>query len=202
MAALERYDRDDPNFDKKSAKIAEKRMLWANELCKGDVLDIGCGYGYLAGLCNDNDKVISYYGLDYNKDVIMEIERIYNNDKCKFMIYDIRNEILVYKANTIVCTEFIEHVEKPVQIKLLKEIKEIFDNQGHGLLIGSTPMQPTEGPNKAGNHYHVWEHTYESFKEMVESVFEHDGYDISLIRRYDCGHCIFFEVEKNDGIND
>ena len=193
--ALERYDRHNPSFDKRSAKIAERRLEWANKRCEGNVLDIGCGFGYLAELNYENDKVTSYLGLDYNEAAIAKAERFNNNDECQFRLYDTRNEKIIYKADTIVCTEFLEHIEKPIQIKLLKEIRDIFDKQKNGLLVGSTPMQPNEGPNPSGNHYHVWEHTFESFKEMIESIFN-NNYDIKLIKKYDCGHCIFFEVEK------
>ena len=55
MTAKERYDRDDKLFDGTSKINAEKRMRCAIDNCKGNnILEIGCGLGYLSGLIKDN----------------------------------------------------------------------------------------------------------------------------------------------------
>jgi len=198
MVALERYDRDNPTFDGLSARNAEARTRKVVDMCHGDVLDIGCGYGYLADFLKDKEDVKEYYGFDYGEEVITMNKGRFTSNKINFKCVNIKEEklfnIVPIAPNVIICNEFIEHIEKEYQEEMLKQIKQQFDLQGFGKLIGTTPKQPKEGPNPAGNHYHVWEHTYNSMKEMLEQIFD-KGYEIKMDVWF--GNATYFEVTKN-----
>lgn len=197
MTALERYDRGNPNFGGSSARNAEARTKRVANICRGIVLDIGCGLGYLADYIKDREEVKRYYGLDYGGQTIKENKARFRGDKIHFECMDITKQSLFtalpIAPDIIVCNEFLEHIEKPYQEELLKQIKGQFDLQGYGKLVGTTPKQPTEGPNKKGNHYHVWEHTYDSLKEMFDKVFG-DSYEILIDVWF--GNASHFEVTK------
>ena len=201
MTALERYDKDNHAFDKLSAKNAEARTKKVVDKCKGVVLDIGCGYGYLADYMIDKVDVKEYYGIDYCEEAINKNKVIMEKyDKINFIQMDLTKDELFSKLtinpDVIICNEFIEHIYKPYQKKMLMQIKEKFDEQGYGVLIGTTPKQKEEGPNNKGNHYHVWEHTHDTLKKMLENIFD-EKYDIELDVWF--GNATYFEVRKKKG---
>jgi len=195
--ALERYDRN-MHFNDEVINNMEERIKVFNMLVKGNIVDIGCGCGYSGELINNNNSVIRYLGLDYDKDTIKENIMKFGSKKVEFKHFDINKDVLDFDFNidVFLCIEFMEHIEKNVQISLLNKIKDVFDKQGYGRFVGTTPMVQKEGKSSV-NEYHLYEHTFESFNVMVKNIFPRkENYKIFCERRYNWGHYIFFDIRK------
>ena len=92
------------------------------KLCKGDILDVGCGTGTLADFYKGN-----YFGCDISK-VAIKMAKEIRNKEAHFFVFDFcsPNDEITGKYDTIVLAEFLEHIEDdPIVLKnLLKLSKE------------------------------------------------------------------------------
>lgn len=119
----------------------------------GNVLDIGAGSGMFVNYYKDKEGVISVRRLDK-----------YEDEEKQNEVWQVPQEING-NYDTIVSTEFIEHITEEHLDMLLANIKNILKKGG--LFIGSTPN--VDKPS--GNPFHLKEYNVESLKEKLEKYF-------------------------------
>lgn len=113
-----------------------KRYEYAYKKIKGNVLDVGCGFGYGTSILSKSTRIQRVYGIDICQETIKYAKDIYENNNCKFINGNI--ERLPFPNNTfdyIISFENIEHVEN--YNYALNEIKRTL--KPNGILILSTP---------------------------------------------------------------
>lgn len=118
------YDSTFENYDhwKKHYSLSHYYFLWtviADRITRSKVepviLDIGCGPGQLASMLKDKG-VKKYLGIDFSSKRIVQAKKVCPEfefrDEDVFMT-KLFNE---YEYNTVLCTEFLEHVENDVEV--------------------------------------------------------------------------------------
>lgn len=129
------------------------------EHIKGDVLDIGSGAGMFIQEYAKGSAVKSVVAVDKFDGERLQHEKVEN----------IVSKALDFKTdkkfNTIVSTEFIEHITKEDFLKLLENIKGMLKDDG--LFIGSTPnkIRPTT------NQFHLYEYTLGELADILKAHF-------------------------------
>lgn len=113
--------------------VDEKRVQFVSELCRGKVLDIGCGDGVLAGYCG------SYLGLDFSEAAI-DLARKRNHGS-EFLLYDfladVGDDLPDGPWDTIVLGELLEHIDGGAQTMLFRKIKAVLADAG--TVVATTP---------------------------------------------------------------
>jgi 2-polyprenyl-3-methyl-5-hydroxy-6-metoxy-1,4-benzoquinol methylase len=170
--AKERYEADDP-FD-----AHEYFRLYASIIVsqvKGDVLDLGCGHGYLTEMIAREKAVQSVVGIDKISDFRCK------HPKVSYLTADITQlRDLPKRFDTIVSTEFIEHISPCDLENLLSLVKEHL--APGGAFIGSTP----NGRYPSGDPYHSIEYTESTIRVLLERFF--DNVEVKPLR----GGCLIF----------
>lgn len=126
----------------------------------GNVLDIGAGAGMFVKEYSKKEEVNAVFCLDKYTDELQETVNIVKlNWKCgdelpKDIVFD-----------TVVSTEFIEHIEREQLEPLLEDIKNALKE--NGVFVGSTPNKqvPTTNP------YHLYEYTLQELTEIFKQYF-------------------------------
>lgn len=175
-----------PNAHERSTEITHKenpnqqRYDWAyyNALMPyitGNVLDIGAGAGMFVKEYSKKEEVNTVTCLDKYTEELPELDKVTRIDwVCPQELPKITVDLeLVYggsvpidkKFNTIVSTEFIEHIEREQLEPLLEQIRE--NLLIGGVFVGSTPNKqvPTTNP------YHLYEYTLQELTEIFEQYF-------------------------------
>lgn len=116
---------------------------------KGDVLDIGSGEGLF---------------VDFYKDNTTSVKMLDKFDNGRNEIWHI-GEKIEGKYDTIVSTEFIEHITENELDNLLTNIKDLLKENGK--FIGSTPNVD----NPSGNPFHLREYNIPQLKEKLQNYF-------------------------------
>lgn len=137
----------------------------------GDVLDIGAGALMFVKDYINNPGVKSVLAIDKFD------EEAYETDKLTKVTWVCPEELPEGKFDTIVSTEFVEHIERDQLEPLLEQIKPRLT----GKFIGSTPNKkvPTTNP------YHLYEYTLEELRDILEKYFgsvhvEDTGYNCTV----------------------
>jgi len=161
-----------PNAHERSTEITHKenpnqeRYDWAyyNALMPyiaGNVLDIGAGAGMFVKEYLKKDEVKQILCVD------KYIEQLQGLDKVEAVIeWQAGNEIGYNNYfDTVVSTEFIEHIEREQLEPLLENINKVLKDGG--VFVGSTPNKqvPTTNP------YHLYEYTLPELTEIFKKYF-------------------------------
>lgn len=133
-------------------------------LCKGKVLDIGAGHGYLSRAAAEKDEVTSVLATDRHYD-----ERLAQKH-AKLTMAKLDTQALIQRNfgafDTIVASEHIEHLPESVHAPLLEFIL------GHlapgGLFLGSMPDVAN-----SGNPFHLREYRAEEWRQVLSKYFQH-----------------------------
>ena len=130
---------------------------------KGKVLDLGCGAGILSSKIASKDEVEIVYAVDK----FPAWQRSYKaGPKLASRECNLTKDWpdLPKQFDTVVATEFIEHITREELLVLLPKIKEVLK----GEFIGTTPIkvQPTKNP------YHLQEYTMEELREVLAPFFK------------------------------
>lgn len=134
----------------------------------GDVLDIGSGALMFVKEYSKKDNVMSVTCLDKFQEINIPDKVFLQEWICPQPLPDL------VTFNTIVSTEFIEHIEREQLEPLLGQIVKIMGE--YSQFIGSTPNKkvPTQNP------YHLYEYTLNELKEIFDKYF-------SQVEMYDNG---------------
>lgn len=141
----------------------------------GDVLDIGAGALMFVKRYIDNPNVKSVTAID-------KFEEDYTAERLKKISWICPEPLPWGKFDTIVSTEFIEHIKRKELEPLLEQIK----SRLKGKFVGSTPNKkvPTTNP------YHLYEYTLDELRDIFNKYF-------SKVQMSDTGqNCIVWMAEK------
>lgn len=125
----------------------------------GVVLDIGAGAGMFAKEYAKKPDVTSIICLDKYTDELPPIDKITRiNWVCPEKLPEV-------KVDTVVSTEFIEHIERDQLEPLLEQINLVMNDNAK--FIGSTPNKkhPTTNP------YHLHEYTLSELEAILKNYF-------------------------------
>lgn len=88
--------------------LTKRRIKLFKPYLKGDVLDIGCGYGDLYKIGRVN--ISNYYGIDKDPNLIRSLR--FKHPECRFFVKDVDDDPLDLdrKFDIIVLSAMIEHV--------------------------------------------------------------------------------------------
>ena len=143
----------------------QKRYDWAyyNALMPyitGYVLDIGAGAGMFAKEYSKKEEVTNVTCIDKYTDELPTEDKI---EKVNWVCPE--KLPLTGKFDTIVSTEFIEHIEREQLEPLLEQIKAVMKEDG--VFVGSTPNKqvPTTNP------YHLYEYTLPELTDIFKKYF-------------------------------
>lgn len=112
---------------------------------QGEVLDIGCGEGYLSRILIENGCRVT--GIDYSPEAIEKAARLPG----RFLVRDIYDFRPKKKFDWVVCSEVLEHL--PDDRLALKLMASWLKPKGRILLSVPTKMKLTEKLRKIGGHH-------------------------------------------------
>jgi len=163
----------DEYFEKYATALLEKAA--------GRVLDIGCGHGYLTRRLAQKSEVSEVVAIDKIQDFSFE------NDKIKFQSADFsKNYYLPQGFDTIVSSEFIEHLAEEDYRALLSEITKSLHPEGK--YLGSTPLNPTPYKVFSGSRFHLREYNKKDLENILREYFE--NVFVAPLSEY----CLFWEA--------
>jgi 2-polyprenyl-3-methyl-5-hydroxy-6-metoxy-1,4-benzoquinol methylase len=140
-----------------------------NEFEKNNIslLDIGCGYGYVTEMI-DQEKISKITAIDK----INEKDFRAKDTKIKFIKADITqlylDELKFEKFDIVSSTEFIEHISESDGRKLIGWIFKHIHNGG--MFIGSTPNNVTTMDKYSDSPFHVREYSISDFRKILEET--------------------------------
>lgn len=149
-------------------------------LRKGSVLDLGCGYGYIAALFED----YQYLGVDYYDNAVS-----FASQHCpgaEFRVMSVPPLDFQEGAfDNVICAEMIEHLPQDKALPLLKECYRVL--KPGGILFLSTPNAENRLA-KSPDHY--VEYTRDQLRQMLTNtgfgILHQSGLSIDLLpHRYD-----------------
>ena len=177
----------DDFFRKFGAKVHDDpvRFLKIASLCKGDVLDLGCGTGCLADFYDGK-----YVGVDIS-DVAIKFAKETRRATATF---EIANPVLeqlpiYYKFDTVVMSEFLEHIDR--EGILFANIKSRLKPDGR--IIISVP-----NGNRIPDESHVREFTVPQLRKHFSKLgkvkfYNYPGFQERILMSVDLG-------QKNDNL--
>jgi 2-polyprenyl-3-methyl-5-hydroxy-6-metoxy-1,4-benzoquinol methylase/aminoglycoside phosphotransferase (APT) family kinase protein len=106
------------------------------KLCRGSVIDLGCGEGHLAGLLIENGHNVT--GIDKNKEKIQTAARLY--PRATFIAGDIRSADLPEASfDTALLTEVLEHLSEEGAREAVESAMRLLKRGGR--LVVSVPNE-------------------------------------------------------------
>ena len=148
-------------------------------LIKGYVLDIGSGYLQFVKEYAKNDDVNRVLCLDKYIEDAQPVEKATRIEwHCPEPLQ------LAETFDTVVSTEFIEHIERDQLEPLLEQIKQCMTEDS--IFVGSTPnkIAPTTNP------YHLYEYTLPELTEIFQKYF-------SRVETWDNGqNCVLWKIQR------
>jgi 2-polyprenyl-3-methyl-5-hydroxy-6-metoxy-1,4-benzoquinol methylase len=145
---------------------------------KGNVLDIGAGAGMFVREYSKKDEVDKVTCLDKYTEELPLLEKIIRID------WVCPSPLPEEKYDTIVSTEFIEHITREQLEPLIEQIKIAMNDDA--VFVGSTPnkVSPTTNP------YHLYEYTLQELKDILTRYF-------TEVQVWDCGqYCTVWVCKK------
>lgn len=165
----------DPYFESYAAVLSKK--------CRGRVLDLGCGHGFLTARLAESPAVNAIVGLDKINDFRAP------HPKVSYQTQDLSTTAALPKGfDTVVTSEFIEHISEEAFERLLVRVAVAL--LPGGIFIGSTPKNPTPYSVFSGSQFHVREYNTKDLKRILEKQFE----QVSVVPISE--YCLTWEAHK------
>lgn len=140
-------------------KYDESYYKYLKSKIKGNVLDIGAGaLMFVKRYINNHDvKLVT---------AIDKFDEDYQANKLKKLTWTCPMPLPMGEYDTVVSTEFIEHIEREQLEPLLEQI--VSRLKVGGKFVGSTPnkVAPTTNP------YHLYEYTLDELKGILQQYFQ------------------------------
>lgn len=159
-----------PNAHERSTEVTHKenpnqeKYDWAYykaliPYITGNVLDIGAGAGMFVKEYSKKEEVNTVTCLDKYTEQLPIIDKVIRTD------WICPQELPDELYDTVISTEFIEHIEREQLEPLLEDIKNVLKEDG--IFVGSTPNKqvPTTNP------YHLYEYTLPELTEIFGQYF-------------------------------
>lgn len=121
------------------------------------IIDLGCGNGMLAKL----SKWKTYTGFDFSEVAIAKAKTIC--PQAEFICSDINNYIRIVNYDTVIMTEFLEHIEN--DIKIISVIK-----QGAKVIISVPNNEPLFNGKPKSYPTHQRNYTIEILKDRYNNI--------------------------------
>ncbi|MDQ1265915.1 MAG: hypothetical protein QG635_1067, partial [Bacteroidota bacterium] len=163
---------------------AWKRILeWAPENPK-NILEIGCGVGYICARMSQTWLQANITGIDISPESIRKARELFTSQKINFIIANISHENLLekigYNYDLIVLMDVFEHIAQEERYFLYKLLKYCLKPSGRIILTFPTPSQQK----------YLREHTPEKIQPIDEDVFLED---ISRLAQETASRLIFYQ---------
>lgn len=162
-----------PNYDgaEIEAEHIHRYRIIKDGIKKMRVLDAGCGTGYGSYILAQTAESVT--GIDISDETIQWCREHYESQDNLIFLQASLDELPFENGefDCIINLEVIEHVDKDIQNKFLKEAKRVL--KPTGVLIMSTPNK-TNYTDKSGYHnpYHVSEFYLDEFKDYLAKEFD------------------------------
>ena len=88
------------------------------------ILDIACGDFFWMNKLINNNKHLNYLGLEIVKSIVENNNKIFSNQKVKFICSDVINEELPQNHDFILVRDFLIHIKNTDIINLIHKIKK------------------------------------------------------------------------------
>lgn len=129
-------------------------------LCRGRVLDIGAGHGYLSREVAEREDVISVLATDRHYD--SKLAQVHP----KLRLLTMETEMLISRNDlglfdTIIATEHVEHLPERSHVSFLAFVRKHL--KPGGWFLGSMP-----DVSKSGNPFHLKEYRADEWRAMLE----------------------------------
>lgn len=150
----------------------EIRYIYASDLVKGKVLDVGCGIGYGSKVLADNTEMESYLGVDVSQEAIEYAQSRFKRDNVSFMNKNaLELDIEQNSIDTVISFEVLEHITDYEDV--LDKIEYALKDSGY--FIGSVPdtvfddiCEDTYGENP----YHLVRFNLEKITNALSRLFK------------------------------
>ncbi len=154
----------------KSPIYIKKNILISNYLkkFKGNLLDIGVGYGTLENILSKKGSKLKFYGIDISK---IAIDKIRDNVKGTFVIADVRK--IPFKDNLfdfVVEMDLLEHFQKRELSKTLSEVRRVLRKEGDFII--SVPLNETDKDGRLNRHLITFD------QSSIRNLLERNGFKI------------------------
>ena len=171
----------------------EKRVRTILPWVKGDVLDIGCGSGYLAQYIGKGQR---YVGVDVNEDRIHSLKHKYvDNSAYAFWAADVDKDMIadlaVFDAafDTVSLLAVIEHLRNPG--RLLSLLHEVLKDGGHLLITTPTSIGDRIGhfisATTSGRKEFPYPHMRIYDRASLTALTEETGFVLLCYRKFELG---------------
>lgn len=179
-----KYESKNPIVKILMSKFFEDLNFCLDSVEVDNILDVGCGEGYITKHIKEYKKGINIEGIDYYDDVI-EIARK-NYPEIKFLQGSIYN--LPYSDSTfclLLSTEVLEHLDNPE--KAINEIKRVskkyciitVPNEPYFRIANICRLKHLSSLGNTPGHIQNW--TKKDFKELLEKHFKDVSIKISTL---------------------
>lgn len=135
-----------------------------------NVLDIGCGYGYVAHKVAQKAALIT--GIDFDKRTLSQARRNYTDSNLKFLSGDATTYKFTEKYDYVILSNVLEHIE--YRIKFLKRVKTLAPTLLIRVPMFNRDWLPAYKKDLGMFAYcdstHFTEYTEESFREEMNKA--------------------------------
>lgn len=163
---VERADPDAKGYEVGTRRYNNviSRYQWANRFVSGITIDMPCGMGWGTSYITTNVLI----GIDICPEAIEKAKLLY--PEIRFEVGNMLNTSFPSNyADSIVCCEGYEHVERKDQFKLMREIHRVLRNRGTVCL--TVPVAKYVGDH-TGDKFHLYEPTLEEIERTIKGRFE------------------------------